>query len=220
LKLIDLSHTIEPDMPRFSDRAPRPSIAPWMSHAQASESGHYENCSCEVTEVSFVTSLSTYLDSPYHFHPGAPSIESIRLEQVVLPGVVVDCTDAAANEPIKVEALEKVDVAGRAVLFHTGWDRYWGEPAYHNHPFLTEQVAVALRERGARLAGVDFLVIDNTADPRRPVHVTLLGSGILIVENLTNLVALPTQGFTFHAAPVKVKGAAAFPVRAYAVVGG
>ena len=43
-------------------------------------------------------------------------------------------------------------------------------------------------------------------------------SDILIVENLTNLAALPARGFTFHAAPVKVAGAAAFPVRAYAVV--
>jgi arylformamidase len=47
---------------------------------------------------------------------------------------------------------------------------------------------------------------------------TLLGNDILIVENLTNLAALPSSGFTFHAVPVKIKGVAAFPVRAYAVV--
>jgi arylformamidase len=87
-----------------------------------------------------------------------------------------------------------------------------------NFPYLTGETAVALRDRGAKLAGVDFLVIDDTTNPRRPVHVTLLHSDILIVENLTNLGALATTGFTFHAAPVKVAGAAAFPVRAYAVI--
>jgi len=49
--------------------------------------------------------------------------------------------------------------------------------------------------------------------------VTLLHAEILIVENLTNLAALPSAGFTFHAVPAKVAGAASFPVRAYAVVG-
>ena len=71
---------------------------------------------------------------------------------------------------------------------------------------------------GAKLAGVDFLVIDNTRDPKRPVHVALLGKDILIVENLTNLHRIPGRGFTFHAAPVKIAGAASFPIRAYAVM--
>jgi kynurenine formamidase len=48
--------------------------------------------------------------------------------------------------------------------------------------------------------------------------VTLLNANILIVENLANLEKLPQAGFLFHAVPVKVAGAAAFPVRAYAVV--
>jgi kynurenine formamidase len=85
---------------------------------------------------------------------------------------------------------------------------------------LTRDTAAALVAGGAKLAGVDFLVIDDTRDPRRPVHVTLLREQILIVENLTNLAALPAADFIFHAAPIKVAGAAAFPVRAYAVIGG
>jgi len=46
MKLIDLSHTIEPDMLIFSDQAPQPWIEPWMSHSQAANSGHYLNCTC------------------------------------------------------------------------------------------------------------------------------------------------------------------------------
>mgnify|MGYP005834067983 CR=1 FL=1 len=218
MRLIDLSHTVAPGMPLFSPGAPSPRVTAWMSHAQAAQSGRYEGCTCEITEVQMLTSIGTYLDSPYHFFPGRPSIEALALEQVVLPGVVVDCAGVGAREPIGPGALDDVDVAGKAVLFHTGWNRFWGEPAYHEYPYLTGETAAALRDWGAKLAGVDFLVIDDMRNPRRPVHVTLLGSGILIVENLTNLGALPPAGFTFHAAPVKVAGAAAFPVRAYAVV--
>jgi kynurenine formamidase len=61
-------------------------------------------------------------------------------------------------------------------------------------------------------------MIDDSRDRKRPVHVTLLKHDILIVENLTNLQALSNEYFTFHAVPVKIRGAAAFPVRAYAVV--
>lgn len=218
MQLIDLTQTIAPDMPRFGPSAPQPHIAPWMSHEAAAASGAYENCSCEITEVRFITSLGTYMDSPYHFDPTGDTIDQLQLAQCVLPGVVVDCTHVTARQPIEPDVLDGIDVAGRAVLFHTGWSRYWGEPAYFDFPFLSRATARQLLERGAKLAGVDFLVIDDTRDPQRPVHVTLLHNNVLIVENLTNLAALPRAGFVFHAAPVKVAGAAAFPVRAYAVV--
>jgi kynurenine formamidase len=68
------------------------------------------------------------------------------------------------------------------------------------------------------LVGIDTLVIDSTQDPTRPVHTLLLRSGILIVENLTGLDGLLAKEFTFVAAPVKVAGAASFPVRAFAML--
>jgi kynurenine formamidase len=219
MQVIDLSQTIEPGMTLFGPTAPAPRIVPWMSHQQAAGSGIYQDCSCEISEVHFVTSISTYMDSPFHFDPDGASIETLTLDQLVLPGVVVDCTFVAARQAIGPEVLEGVEIEGRAVLFHTGWSRYWQQPEYMNSPFLSGETASALRDRGAKLAGVDFLVIDDTTNPRRPVHVTLLHNDILIVENLTHLRDLPAEGFTFHAAPVKFKGAAAFPVRAYAVIG-
>ena len=190
-----------------------------MSHKQAASSGNYEDCTCEISEVQFVTSLGTYLDSPYHFNPEGDSIEALDLSQLVLPGLVIDCRPIKPQQPIGSEMLFGKDVTGKAVLFRTDWSRYWGQPQYQEFPFLTQETAEALRDGGAKLAGVDFLVIDDTTDPQRPVHVTLLNSNILIVENLTNLEALPPDGFMFHAAPVKFMGAAAFPVRAYAVIG-
>lgn len=218
MQLIDLSQTIKPDMPVFSDSAPRPTIQPWMSHAQAAASGRYENCSCEITEVQMLTSVGTYMDSPFHFNPAGQKIHELRLEQLVLPGIVIDCKAAEPREAIAKSVLDGIDVAGKAVLFHTGWSRYWGKPQYADHPFLTGEIAARLVEGGAKLAGVDFLVIDDTQNPRRPVHVHLLHHDVLIVENLAHLDQVNANTFMFHAAPVKVEGAAAFPVRAYAVI--
>jgi kynurenine formamidase len=218
MQLIDLSQSIEPGMPMFNPSAPQPKIYPWLSHGQSANSASYHNCTCEITEVRFLTSIGTYIDSPFHFHPEKDSIERLELGQLVLPGVLVDCTDMVKRQPISPDVLNGLEISGKAVLFHTGWSRYWGASEYQDHPFLTLDTAEALKVSGARLVGVDFLVIDNTRDRKRPVHVSLLKDDILIVENLTNLQAIKGRAFTFHSVPVKVAGAAAFPVRAYAVV--
>jgi arylformamidase len=220
MKLIDLSHTIERGMPMFSDQVPQPWIEPWMSHSQAAHSGRYLNCTCEISEVRFVTSLGTYLDSPYHFNPEGLSIESLNLEQLILPGVVVDCTHVEACQAIGPAVLSGIQLDGKAILIRTDWSRYWGQPEYFDFPYLSAQTARVLSDGGAKMVGVDFLVVDDLRNPKRPVHVTLLYNNVLIVENLTNLADLPTGSnqFTFHAVPIKFKSAAAFPVRAYAQV--
>jgi kynurenine formamidase len=89
---------------------------------------------------------------------------------------------------------------------------------FSGHPFLTLAAAESLRDRGAVLAGIDSLNIDDSGDGERPVHSVLLGAGIPIVEHLYNLAALPDNGFRFSAAPVKVKATGTFPVRAFGVV--
>ena len=72
-----------------------------------------------------------------------------------------------------------------------------------------------MQSAGAALVGIDSYNIDDTADGSRPVHTTLLGAEIPIVEHMRNLSALPRSGFTFYAVPVKVKGMGTFPVRAF-----
>ena len=70
-----------------------------------------------------------------------------------------------------------------------------------------------------RAVGIDSYNIDDTADGTRPAHTELLRAGILIVEHLTNLEALPdSQPIRFFAVPPKVRGLGSFPVRAFAIV--
>ena len=108
---------------------------------------------------------------------------------------------------------------GKAVLVHTGWDRFWRTDAYQaDHPFLTEAAARALIEDGAAFVGIDSHNIDDTRARARPVHSLLLGADIPIGEHLTGLEQLPDRGFRFSAVPPKVKGMGTFPVRAFAVL--
>ena len=111
------------------------------------------------------------------------------------------------------------DLRGKAVLVHTGWSAHWRSDRYfHGHPYLTAGAAHYLVESGAVLVGIDSLNIDDTDDGSRPVHTALLRNDIPIAEHLTNLSALPEQGFKFFAVPVKVRAFGTFPVRAFGVI--
>ena len=217
--LLDLSHTIRPDMPRFSS-FDAPHIGALWTHAEAPQRG-YRDTTCEATEVRFPTSIGTYLDAPYHFDPQGADISQLALSQLVLPGVALDLRDqAACGEPLPADLPAGLDLPGKALLLCTGWSDYWGEEAYYRHPFVSRTMAERLRAAEPALVGIDTLVIDSTQDPTRPVHTLLLRAGVLIVENLTGLSGLINQAFTFAAVPVKVAGAAAFPVRAFAILEG
>ena len=187
----------------------------WEREASA---GFYEDGSTfQIGRIDMVANTGTYLDTPFHRYADGDDLAAVGLERLAsLEGIVVRC-DAMS---VDAAAFEALDVAGKAVLVHTGWDRHWRTDAYYdNHPFLTEAAARLLAERGAALVGIDSHNIDDTRTKRRPVHTVLLGAGVLVCEHMTNLAALPESGFRFTAAPPKVAGMGTFPVRAFAQIG-
>ncbi|HEX9954877.1 MAG TPA: cyclase family protein [Allosphingosinicella sp.] len=210
--LIDLSHVIEAGMVTYKG-LPGPHICDFWTREQSA--ALYEDGSTfQIGRIDMVANTGTYLDAPFHRYEDGADLAGLELSQLAsLPGLMVR-SDALA---VDAEAFEGLDVAGKAVLVHTGWDRHWRTDAYYeNHPFLTEDAARLLAERGAALVGIDSHNIDGTRVPRRPVHSVLLGAGVLVCEHLTNLRALPESGFRFSAVPPKVSGMGTFPVRAFA----
>jgi arylformamidase len=222
---IDLSQVFEDDMPGF--RFPREDgtqarlsarIRPFLSHAE-SRPLYEDRCSFEITEITFQTSVGTYLDSPYHRFPDMRDISGIGIGEVVRPGRVFDVRGRGKGESVGPEAIPSgCDLEGRAVLFNFGWDRFWGEEGYYEYPFISEELVRLLLDAGVKLVGVDTLNIDNPGDPTRPAHTLLLGNEVLIVENLANLDDLHGKDFRFFAVPLKARGVAAMPVRAFAEV--
>lgn len=211
-KLVDLSHRIEHGMVTYGD-LPGPHICDYWTRAGSAE--HYDDgSSFQIGRIDMVANTGTYLDTPFHRFEEGDDLAAIALDRLAgLDGLCVRAEDVEAG----AELFEGLDVAGKAVLVHTGWDRHWRTDAYHSdHPFLAEAAARLLAERGAALIGIDSFNIDDTSTRRRPVHTILLGAGILICEHMTGLAALPPSGFRFTAAPPKVAGMGTFPVRAFA----
>ena len=213
-RLVDLSHVIEHGMVTYQG-LPGPHICDYWTREGSAE--HYDDgSSFQIGRIDMVANTGTYLDAPFHRYADGADLAGLDLKQLAsLPGLKLK----AAAQAVDAEAFEGLDVAGKAVLVETGWDRHWRTEAYASgHPFLTEAAARLLAERGAKLVGIDSYNIDDTSTRSRPVHTILLGAGVLICEHMTGLAALPADGFAFSAVPPKVAGMGTFPVRAFALL--
>lgn len=213
-RLIELNHVIEAGMVTYKG-LPVPLICDYLSRVE-SRALYAPGTEFQIGRIDMVANTGTYLDTPFHrFADGADLAETPLDAVTALPGLVV----RADGPAIDAKAFVGRDIAGRAVLVHTGWDRHWRSDAYFSgHPFLTAAAAEFLRDAGAALVGIDSHNIDDTAGNERPVHTILLGAGIPICEHLTNLAALPGDGFLFSATPPRVRGMGTFPVRAHAIL--
>lgn len=216
-RLIDVSHTVENGLITYRG-LPAPIICDYLTR-EASRSIYAPGTEFHIGKIEMVANTGTYLDSPFHRFADGIDLAGLPLGSLAdLVGRVIRVPVTHGRE-ITPAHLDGIELQGRAVLFHTGWDIHWCTDQYFDgHPFLTAETADYLVAAGASLVGIDSLNIDDTADLSRPVHTTLLRANIPIVEHLCNLQLLPDEGFRFFAVPVKVKNFGTFPVRAFGMV--
>ena len=215
-RFIDVSHVVEHGMATYKN-FPAPVICDWLSR-EASRAKYQPGTEFQIGKIEMIANTGTYVDAPYHRYANGKDLSQLPLESLAnLDCVVVRVKPGITS--IDEVPLTAKQVAGRAVLFHTGWDRHWRTQDYFDgHPFVTEKVAEFLARSGAALVGIDSHNIDDTSGGTRPVHSTLLGHDIPICEHMCGLAALPDEGSRFFAVPVKVKAMGTFPVRAFGVV--
>ena len=214
-ELVDLSHPLGDGAEAY------PGLPAMRVHAllerEASRERYGGQAEFLLSGFEIAGNTGTYLDAPFHrFAVGADLARVPLASCAALDGICVD-VDGAKGRAISLGDRADAAFAGRAVLFRSGWDARWGADAYWQEaPFLPAETVERLVGAHARLVGVDFGNVDDTDDLARPAHTGLLVAGIPIVENLANLGALPTDGFSFTAAPLAIAGGATFPVRAFA----
>jgi kynurenine formamidase len=216
-QLVDVSHTIEHGMITYRG-LPGPLVCDFLSREQSRQ--HYApGVEFHIGKVEMVANTGTYLDSPFHRFADGPDLAELPLERLAGLDAVVVRQPWTDGRPITADAFRHLDVCGKAVLVHTGWDAHWRTDRYfEGNPYLSADAAAWLREKGAALVGIDSLNIDDVGDQRRPVHSTLLRAEIPIVEHLRGLGQLPDAGFRFFAVPVKFRGMGTFPVRAFGMI--
>lgn len=217
--LVDLSHTVEHGMTTYPG-LPGPIICDYLSR-EASRGRYAPGVEFQIGKIEMVANTGTYLDSPFHRYADGKDLAQLTFDRLAdLPAIVVRAP-WESGRPLRPEAFEGLPAGGAAVLIHTGWDAHWRTARYGiANPYLTAAAAELLVREGAALVGIDSVNIDDLEDPARPVHSTLLGAEVPIVEHLTGLRSVPGRGARFFAVPAKVAGFGTWPVRAFAAVKG
>jgi arylformamidase len=217
--IVDLSHSISHDM-LTHPWMPKPRITEFISREQ-SASFLAPGVTFALAQVDICGNTGTYVDAPAQFHVDGADVAGLALDRIVdVPITVVRVTPESlpgGGREIGPEAFKGLDVAGHAVLIHTGHDRHWGTGGFFkDSPYLTRDAVQALIEAGPGIVGIDSQNIDSGTDNSKPAQNLLLGADIYLLESVTRLEELPDTGARLTFLPAPIAGVGSFPVRVIA----
>ncbi len=184
----------------------------------------------QVSSVNQGLHTGAHIDSPLHVFKDGITTAEISLEQVIGEAVTIDLSFVGANHRITVDDLKRGGAdkvkKGDIVLLRTDWtDKMYGKwPEYFTQsPFFPPESAEWLVAKGPKSIGFDFFeeycarLPDFTSEDF-PMHRVILGAGIVIMEGLTNLGALPRRRVPFYAPFYKIEGTEGAPARFFVQV--
>lgn len=213
MEYIDISVAIHPDLPVWTGD---PAVK--IIRASSIAAGDAVN----VTRLDMGAHTGTHVDAPVHFLDGRRSVEQLDLDTLIGSAWV-----AAFDVPREITAadLEAAEIpAGTTrLLLKTRNSQLWAE---NGATFDEDFVGIAadgarwLVERGVRLVGIDYLGVEryDSVPHGAPVHKTLLGAEIILLEGL-NLSTVEPGAYHLICLPVKIQGADGSPSRAVLIKG-
>ena len=141
---------------------PAPLICDFLSR-EDSETFYEEGTRFQIGKIEMVANTGTYLDCPFHRYEDGKDFSEMFVEKMVdLEGVLIS-VPCEENFEVGVQHLKGIALQGKAVLIHTGWSKYWRTDRYfENHPFVSREAALFLKEQKVKLVGIDALNIDDT----------------------------------------------------------
>lgn len=211
MSVIDLSHAIAIGMPFYPGT--EPSVI--ESVATLASQGYAEK------RITLNSHAGTHIDAPAHIIAGGLSLDSFSLDSFHGQACVVDIASQRSGSLELAELLvaEQRIATSEFVLLRSGWSRLWGMADYFDrYPVLSAEAAQWLSRFPLKGVGIDTISVDAVDGLEYPNHRTLLTRNILIIENLTNLAALPSKKFIFSCLPLKIADADGAPVRAVAFI--
>jgi kynurenine formamidase len=239
VRVVDLTHTLDPDFPVIV----LPVEFGQCARFRMEEVSAYDHrgLAWKWHNISMSEHTGTHFDAPIHWVTGRDvpngATDAIDPEAFVGLVCVIDVSGKAAQdedatlEPADIEAWEAAHgpiPAGAWVLMRTDWSRRSGA-AYLNlredgahSPGPSPAAVRALLDRGIRGFGTETVGTDAGQaahfDPPYPAHALFHGSGKYGLQCLRNLDLLPATGAVLIAAPLKIKGGTGSPLRVLALV--
>ncbi len=211
MRIVDLSHTVSPNMPVY----PGTEQPIFITGCSIEEFGFLEK------KITMYSHTGTHVDAPAHLIKDADTLDLMAIEHFHGAALMLNfendkskTIDVSSLEPYEKE-IEIIDF----LLIHTGWSKHWGTEKYFSgYTVLTFEAANWLSEFQLKGFGLDTISADISDTDDDPSHKILLKKNTIIIENLFNLLSLPSSTFTFSCFPIKFEDADGSPVRAVAYV--
>lgn len=173
MKIIDISWPLSPDATAYKDK----------NVIQFNPTKTFATDKARETLITVGSHSGTHVDAPAHFMEHGGTVDSIDLNQLVGPCVVLDLTHVQAT--ITRADLESFDIPqGSRVLCKTA-NSTLDATAPFNPKFIYIDAAAAeyLATKKIAAIGVDYLGIERN-QPGRETHLAFLSNNIPIIEGL------------------------------------
>jgi kynurenine formamidase len=183
----------------------------------------------QVTSVTQSLHTGSHIDAALHCFESGGTTAEIPLDRVVGPATIIDCSHVEPEQPIGVADLEERAGAvpeGTILIVRTDWtDRSWGRfPEFFTRsPYLTPEAAEWLAARKPKALGFDFFEEYSARLPDFDsedfvCHRIMLGAGVPLLEQMTQLGRLEGARFELFAPFYKIGGTEGAPARFFAML--
>ncbi len=201
-RLIDISQTLRPAVPVWPGDTPFALERIW-----AIEPG----CPVNVSRLTLSTHSGAHADAPLHYDPAGVSIAEVDPAIYIGDCFVFDVR--GASELVRPEDFDLSKAAGcERVIFRT-FDRFPHDAWVSDYAAIAPATIEALAATGVRLVGMDGPSLDPETSKTLDAHHAVRAAGMAILEGLV-LDDVPEGRYELIAAPLRIAGADAAPVRA------
>jgi arylformamidase len=174
-----------------------------------------DGANANVSRLDIGCHTGTHVDAPFHFLPGAKTVESLSLDVLIGPVQVVKIPDDFSVITRDIVQACGIKPDTKRVLFRTLSSTFWSK---YGSQFRTEFVGIdksgaeELVEMGIELVGTDYLSVSPFRQSR-PTHEAFLKASVILVEGL-DLSQVDAGDYMLLCLPMKIAGADGAPARA------
>lgn len=216
-KIIDLTYSISEGMTTFPVH--------WHPPVEITILGRHGIENRETRKITLGTHTGTHCDAPRHFVPKGNTVENLSLDTLIGQARVLDFSHILPFTELGIDDLSSRigDRPCERLILRFDWDKHWGTLRYYSdHPFISEDAAQWLVDRGVKLLAMDSPMPDNPKNGRgtpndSPVHKITLNAGMILVEYLCNLSSITTEEVELIVMPLKIQEGDGAPVRCVAI---
>ena len=204
MKIHDITATLSQSLPFYSEDDPF-----FVEKTLQLKNGDM----CDLSHIKMTSHTGTHADMPLHFIESGENCEGIQLDyfygKVKVMRINLETHRNITKEDLTPHGINQ----GDRILISTGQSIEMDKPLIKDFIALTPEAAEYLAEKKIKTLGFDYISVDIYNSPDFPVHKTLLGNGIVIIEGLV-LHNIPPGEYTLSALPLKFEYGDGSPVRA------